>query len=126
MANNTRHDTSLDDIRSMRVAKSTKSGYKSGLNQIKKWIVAHGRPGMLTMDGSINLAEFLYTDFLDFIQWTYQNTSNKPGTLASYRSAIKDYYKRQGIAVPSHYDEDMKDVFQGNLSLLVHTHLSNL
>ncbi|KAF0715488.1 Aste57867_3346 [Aphanomyces stellatus] len=108
-----RHDTSLDDIRGMRVAKSTKSGYKSGLNQIKKWIVSNGSPNMLNEDGSINLDGFQYPAFLAFIQWAYQNTTNKPGTLASYRSAIKDYYKRQGVPLPSQYDDDMKDLFQG-------------
>ncbi|KAF0711842.1 hypothetical protein As57867_005008, partial [Aphanomyces stellatus] len=108
-----RHDTSLDDIRGMRVAKSTKSGYKSGLNQIKKWIVSNGSPNMLNEDGSINLDGFQYPAFLAFIQWAYQNTTNKPGTLASYRCAIKDYYKRQGVPLPSQYDDDMKDLFQG-------------
>ncbi|KAF0690700.1 hypothetical protein As57867_017862, partial [Aphanomyces stellatus] len=113
MSSNARHSTSLDDIRGMRVAKSTKAGYRSGLNQIKKWIVAHGSPDMLASDGSIDLSTFKYSDFLEFIQWSYQNTSNKPGTLASYRSAIKDYYKRKGMDVPIQYDDDMKDLFQG-------------
>ncbi|KAF0701920.1 hypothetical protein AaE_016237 [Aphanomyces astaci] len=68
---------------------------------------------MLTPIGSIDFTVFTYDHFLLFIQWAFQNTSNKPGTLASYRSAIKDYYKQQGVAVPREYDEDMKDLFQG-------------
>ncbi|RHZ15978.1 hypothetical protein DYB37_008630 [Aphanomyces astaci] len=96
----------------MRVSKSTKAAYRNGLNQIKKGILAHGTPNMLTSIGSIDLTVFTYDHFLLFIQWAFQNTSNKPGTLASYRSAIKDYYKQQGVAVPREYDEDMKDLFQ--------------
>ncbi|KAH9142205.1 hypothetical protein AeRB84_013707 [Aphanomyces euteiches] len=113
MASSRRQASTLEDIREMRVAKSTKAGYKSGINQIKKWVLVHGSSDMLTSDGDINLSVFAYTYFLAFIQWMYQNTPNKPNTLASYRSAIKDLYKRQNMAVPLQYDTDMKDLFQG-------------
>ncbi|ETV74255.1 hypothetical protein H257_11189 [Aphanomyces astaci] len=46
------------DIRGMRVSKSTKAGCRSGLNQIKKWILAHGTPDMFTSIGSIDLTVF--------------------------------------------------------------------
>ncbi|ETV70162.1 hypothetical protein H257_14327 [Aphanomyces astaci] len=88
MSATTRHDTSLQDIRGMWVPKSTIAGYRSGLNQIKKWILAHGTPDMLTSIGSIDLTVFTYDHFLLFIQWAFQNTSNKPGTLARYRLGI--------------------------------------
>lgn len=103
----------------MRVSKSTKASYKSGLNQIKRWIMQHGNANMLNPDGTINLEKFHYRDFLLFLQWTYQNTSNKPSTLASYRSAIRDLYKRQNIPVPTDYDVDMKDIFQGRMNCFV-------
>ncbi|RHY14810.1 hypothetical protein DYB32_010817 [Aphanomyces invadans] len=96
----------------MRVSRSTKAGYKSGLNQVKKWIMAHGSPIMLMHDGAIDLTVFQYSDFLAFIQWQYQCTSNKHGTLASYRSAIKDLYKRENVPLPVEYDGDMKDLFK--------------
>ena len=115
----TRVTSTLDEIRDMRVAKSTKAGYKSGLNQIKKWIVNHGSPDLLTIEGQINLSTFGYSHFLAFIQWTYQNTSNKPGTIASYRSAIRDLYKRTNTEIPAQYDSDMKDIYQGTVSKLM-------
>ncbi|ETW01156.1 hypothetical protein H310_06758 [Aphanomyces invadans] len=112
MSSNPRQASTLEEIRDMRVSRSTKAGYKSGLNQVKKWIMAHGSPIMLKHDGAIDLTVFQYSDFLAFIQWQYQ-CSNKPGTLASYRSAIKDLYKRENVPLPVEYDGDMKGLFQG-------------
>ncbi|RHY01688.1 hypothetical protein DYB25_012131 [Aphanomyces astaci] len=114
-----RHASTLEDIRDMRVADSTKKGYKSGLNQIKKWISGHGSPAMLKSDGTINLQVFEYNDFLAFVQWVYQNTSNTPGTIASYRSALKDLYKRENIPVPVEYESEMKDIFQGSFTIII-------
>ncbi|KAG9404735.1 hypothetical protein AC1031_004941 [Aphanomyces cochlioides] len=86
---NARQVSTLDEIRGMRVSKSTKSGYKSGLNQIKKWILNHGSSDMLKSDGSINLEVFTHEQFIQFIAWTFQNTSNKPGTISSYREVLR-------------------------------------
>ncbi|KAH9158466.1 hypothetical protein LEN26_002958 [Aphanomyces euteiches] len=68
---------------------------------------------MLKANGDINLDVFTYQDFLAFIGWSYQFTNNKPGTLTSYRSAIKDLYKRENRALPPQFDDDMKNIFQG-------------
>ncbi|KAH9122174.1 hypothetical protein AeMF1_006420 [Aphanomyces euteiches] len=91
--------------------------YQSGLNVIKKWIINHGNPAMLDPigdpDGEINLESFKYEDFLAFIEWTIQNTSNKPGTLCGYRSALRDYYKQKKIPYPVEFEDDMKEIFQG-------------
>ncbi|KAH9150884.1 hypothetical protein AeRB84_006369 [Aphanomyces euteiches] len=91
--------------------------YQSDLNVIKKWIINHGNPAMLDPigdpDGEINLESFKYEDFLAFIEWTIQNTSNKPGTLCGYRSALRDYYKQKKIPYPVEFEDDMKEIFQG-------------
>ncbi|RLO12912.1 hypothetical protein DYB28_001005 [Aphanomyces astaci] len=96
-----RHASTLEDIRDMRVAESTKKGYKSGLNQIKNWISGHGSPAMLKSDGTINLQVFQYNDFL------------------AYRSALKDLYKREHIPVPVEYESEMKDIFQGSFTMII-------
>ncbi|KAH9085145.1 hypothetical protein LEN26_020629 [Aphanomyces euteiches] len=64
-------------------------------------------------NGDIDLDVFTYQAFLVFIGWSYQFTKNKPGTLASYRSSIKDLKKRENRALPPQFDDDMKDIFEG-------------
>ncbi|KAH9103827.1 hypothetical protein AeMF1_019931, partial [Aphanomyces euteiches] len=63
--------------------------------------------------GEINLERFKYEDFLAFIEWTIQNTNNKPGTLCGYRSALRDWYKQKKAPYPVEFDDDMKEIFQG-------------
>ncbi|KAF0754916.1 hypothetical protein AaE_005148 [Aphanomyces astaci] len=42
-----------------------------------------------------------------------QNTAVKASTMSGYRSAMRNYYKMQKVPLPSQFDGDIKDVFQG-------------
>lgn len=88
-----RRSTSVQQLRDNRLAMETKKNYRSGLRQIEQWLTATDRSSMLCEDGSINLENFSYEAFTEFVLFKYRTTNCKPGTLASYRSAIKDYYK---------------------------------
>ena len=110
----TRCLTSIQELRENRLSTETKKNYRSGLKQIEAWLSSSGNSSALDEDGSIDLGVFTYDLFTQFIFFKYQSKKAKPGTLASYRSAMKDYYKRKNVPLPPGYDDDVKSIFQGN------------
>ncbi|OQR82239.1 hypothetical protein ACHHYP_16339 [Achlya hypogyna] len=109
----------MEDILESCLADSTKTRYKSGLRQVVNWIEAtmHLRPpplrSLLNDDGTIDLVAFRYDHFAQFIVWTMCNTEVKVTTMACYRSAMRYYYKKQGVPLPGQYDSNIEEVFQG-------------
>ena len=59
--------TTVQDLRDNLLADNSKKGYHSGLNQIAKWLASSGRASMVDDDGSIDLNEFGYADFTEFL-----------------------------------------------------------
>lgn len=112
-----RHEVTLEVLRDNRMAPETKKNYRSAIRQLVAWLRATCRGTLVTDDGSIDLAHFQYDDFAQFVLSKYQNSNSKPSTLASYRSAIKDYYQRNNVALPDEYNNDIKTIFQGKLSI---------
>ncbi|ETW03689.1 hypothetical protein H310_05075 [Aphanomyces invadans] len=111
-----RQETTLDDIRNSRLSNATKLSYASGMRRIYDWINTLSqmeRDRMLSSDGTISIVGFTYHDFPAFIVLTLSARDIKVATMSGYRSAIKDYYKQHNTALPSGYDTDMKDLFQG-------------
>ncbi|RHZ17319.1 hypothetical protein DYB37_006467, partial [Aphanomyces astaci] len=109
-----RETSTLEDIHGALVAERSKKAYASGIRQVVKWIQQTNQAdALLSADGSINLAAFSYDDFVRFIVWTMQNTAVKASTMSGYRSAMRNYYKMQKVPLPSQFDGDIKDVFQG-------------
>ncbi|RHZ34822.1 hypothetical protein DYB26_012302 [Aphanomyces astaci] len=109
-----RETSTLEDIHGALVAERSKKAYASGIRQVVKWIQQTNQAdALLSADGSINLAAFSYDDFVRFIVWTMQNTAVKASTMSGYRSAMRNYYKVQKVPLPSQFDGDLKDVFQG-------------
>ncbi|RHY54550.1 hypothetical protein DYB38_008516 [Aphanomyces astaci] len=109
-----RETSTLEDIHGALVAERSKKAYASGIRQVVKWIQQTNQAdALLSADGSINLAAFSYDDFVRFIVWTMQNTAVKASTMSGYRSAMRNYYKMQKVPLPSQFDGDLKDVFQG-------------
>lgn len=112
-SNQDRLTTTLQDLRDNRLSIETRKNYRSGIRQLEMWLRASGRDSMLADDGSIDLNVFRYDDFADFIVHKFTTAHSKPGTLASYRSAIKDYYQRKRVRLPEEFETDIKCVFQG-------------
>ncbi|KAF0708114.1 hypothetical protein AaE_013347 [Aphanomyces astaci] len=112
-------DFTIASARRNRISAQTRSGYSSGINQVKKWVVLAGLHDLLapcaeSRDGTtLDLHAFHYEHFLDFIEWTVQNKHVEVMTLSGYRSAIQSLYKDQGVPVPLEYGEDIKEVFSG-------------
>ncbi|KAH9104699.1 hypothetical protein LEN26_014929 [Aphanomyces euteiches] len=95
-----------------RVGPNTRQGYKYGINKITKWVRSSNNEHLLT-DNAIDLDEFQYTHFLQFMQSMIQESQVAVSTLSGYRSAIKNLYKVQAKPLPAEYGDDMKEVFQG-------------
>ncbi|KAF0721202.1 hypothetical protein AaE_010131 [Aphanomyces astaci] len=91
-------DFTIASARCNRISAQTRSGYSSGIKQVKKWVVLAGLHDLLApcdenRDGTtLDLHAFHYEHFLDFIQ---------------------SLYKDQGVPVPLEYGEDIKEVFSG-------------
>ncbi|ETV66997.1 hypothetical protein H257_16688 [Aphanomyces astaci] len=96
-------DFTTASARRNRISQQTRSGYTSGLNQIKKWVVQAGLHDLLgpcseSRDGTtLDLNHFTYKHFLSFIEWTVENKDVEMGTISGYRSAIQSLYKDQGL-----------------------------
>ena len=103
----------MEDARAARISNGTRGGYASGLKQIVKWISLVQRNDLLRPDGTIDLTRWKYDHFVAFLEWTVNNKDVVVGTLASYRSAIKNYYKDQGVPLPVEYNDDLKELFRG-------------
>ncbi|ETV92137.1 hypothetical protein H310_13391 [Aphanomyces invadans] len=105
--------TTVQDFRDNRLADSSKKGYRSGLNQIAKWLASSGRGSMVDQDGSINLNAFGYADFTEFLLYKYKVAGVSISTLSGYRSALRDYYNKCNIAPPPEFANDATVIFQG-------------
>lgn len=105
--------TTVQDLRDNRLADNSKKGYRSGLNQIAKWLASSGRASMVDDDGSIDLNEFGYADFTEFLLYKYKVAGVSLSTLSGYRSALRDYYNKSSIAPPPEFASDATIIFQG-------------
>ncbi|KAG9399898.1 hypothetical protein AC1031_022022 [Aphanomyces cochlioides] len=107
----------VEAIRDACIATQTRAKYKSSLNGIKKWIEnvlsqsEADTARFIGSDGDIDLAEFTPHYFERFL--AYKRTTAKISTLSGYRSAIKDLYRVQRIALPPEYGPDMTQFFSG-------------
>ncbi|RHX99652.1 hypothetical protein DYB36_013962 [Aphanomyces astaci] len=108
-----RQETSLEDIIDSCLADSTTDRYESGLRQLVKWIHVTGATDLLKDNGSIYLRFFQYHHFVQFIVWVYQNTPVKVGTISGYRAALRWYYKREDVPMPTEYESKLKTIFTG-------------
>ncbi|RHZ22266.1 hypothetical protein DYB37_010457 [Aphanomyces astaci] len=112
--NSTRQlSTTVQDLRDNRLAMSSKKGYHSGINQVVIWLHSSGRSNMVNDDGSINLNEFGYAEFTEFVLYKYKHAKVSLSTLSGYRSAIKDYYNRLNVPLPAGFANDATVIFQG-------------
>ncbi|CAK4682826.1 hypothetical protein LEN26_001540 [Aphanomyces euteiches] len=112
-----RREATLEILRDNRLEPETKKNYKSAMRQLSLWLLATGRGAIVADDGSIDLHQFQYDDFAEFIASKYKTSNCKPSTLASYRSAMKDYYQRNNIVIPEEFNNDIKSIFQGELPM---------
>ncbi|ETV67724.1 hypothetical protein H257_16085 [Aphanomyces astaci] len=115
-----RSSFTIEEARRNRISGDTRTGYASGINQVIIWIKLVNKLHLLkqSADGtageSLDLSQFQYLDFLDFLVWTVRNKPTiKPGTLSGYRSAIKSLYRDESLAVPIEFGDDMKEIFSG-------------
>ncbi|RLO00988.1 hypothetical protein DYB28_004928 [Aphanomyces astaci] len=115
-----RSSFTIEEARRNRISEDTRTGYASGINQVVKWAKLVNKNNLLRESSesacgySLDLSEFSYNDFLDFLVWTVRNKpAIQPGTLSSYRSAIKNLYKDHNLAIPDEFGDDMKEVFSG-------------
>ncbi|ETV69096.1 hypothetical protein H257_15066 [Aphanomyces astaci] len=92
---------------------SSKKGYHNGINLVVIWLHSSGRSNMVNDDGSINLNEFGYAEFTEFVLYKYKHAKVSPSTLSGYRSAIKDYYNRLNVPIPAGFANDATVIFQG-------------
>ncbi|KAF0712028.1 hypothetical protein AaE_012150 [Aphanomyces astaci] len=103
----------VQDLRDNRLAEGSKKGYLSGVRQVVAWLRESGRSGTINPDGSINLDVFSYEDFTEFVLYKYKSAGVSLSTLSGYRSAIKDYYSRQNVALPAGLVTDATAIYQG-------------
>ena len=104
-----------------RVAESSRAKYKSGVNQIKKWLRTTGQQECLVTcstaiasDGwTIDLTVFTYDQFLAFLEWTMRNKTLEVPTIDGYRSALKCLYRDQKVTLPIEFGDDIKEVYAG-------------
>ncbi|RHY44149.1 hypothetical protein DYB38_011537 [Aphanomyces astaci] len=106
----------VQDLRDNRLAEGSKKGYLSGVRQVVAWLRESGRSGTINPDGSINLDVFSYEDFTEFLLYKYKSAGVSLSTLSGYRSAIKDYYSRQNMALPAGFVTDATAIYQGTTS----------
>jgi hypothetical protein len=90
----------IDDARRARVTEQMRNGYKSGLSQVRKWLVVTNKASCLNKNGSIYMHVFGYTNFLAFLGYKVNNTDVGMGMLSGYRSASKNYYKDERVPIP--------------------------
>ncbi|ETV74605.1 hypothetical protein H257_10742 [Aphanomyces astaci] len=105
MLPNPRQESTLSDIREMRVSKSTKASYKSDLNQIKKLI-----PGALAgyrsaikdqfKRESLEVPPQYESDVKDVFQGGIKESGkrkhNSYSTINGFSNAMKHIYKEEG------------------------------
>ncbi|ETV65002.1 hypothetical protein H257_18206 [Aphanomyces astaci] len=103
----------VQDLRDNRLAEGSKKGYLSGVRQVVAWLRESGRSGTINPDGSINLDVFSYEDFTEFVLYKYKSAGVSLSTLSGYRSAIKDYYSRQNVALSAGFVTDATAIYQG-------------
>ncbi|KAG9414349.1 hypothetical protein AC1031_022042 [Aphanomyces cochlioides] len=109
----------ISDARRNRISESTRRGYRSGINQVKRWLLLTGQGHFIIEstdsieETTIDTGQFDYSHYLGFLEWTIQNKNVTIGTLMSYRSAVQNLYKEQGKAIPIEFGDDLKEIYQG-------------
>ncbi|ETV63564.1 hypothetical protein H257_19509 [Aphanomyces astaci] len=105
-----RSSSTIEEARRNRISEDTRTGYASGINQVVKWAKLVYKNNLLRESSesacgySLDLSEFSYNDFLEFLVWTVRNKpAIQPGTLSSYRSATKSLYKDHNLAIPDEF-----------------------
>ncbi|RHY87747.1 hypothetical protein DYB37_013029 [Aphanomyces astaci] len=106
----------VQDLRDNRLAEGSKKGYLSGVRHVVAWLRESGRSGTINPDGSINLDVFCYEDFTEFVLYKYKSAGVSLSTLSGYRSAIKDCYNRQNVALPAGLVTDATAIYQVSLN----------
>ncbi|KAG9416413.1 hypothetical protein AC1031_000817 [Aphanomyces cochlioides] len=102
-----------------RIPESTRRGYRSGINQVKRWLLLTGQGHFIIEstdsieETTIDTGQFDCSHYLGFLEWTIQNKNVTVGTLMSYRSAVQNWYKEQGKAIPIEFGDDLKEIYQG-------------
>lgn len=98
------------------ISEATKKSYSSCIKGISTWLrKTQYDPERFFQNASseINLAEFTPSLFEDFLLYKTNNSSVKTITLCSYRSAVKDLYRKEQKDLPSSYEKNLKPFFSG-------------
>ena len=114
----------IKQARRDRISKGTRRGYKSGINQVKKWLLLEGKEQCLRPcrqedyiqfdDGqTIDSTVFQNEDFLGFLEWTVRNKAIGVETLMRYKSTLLNLYKDDKVPLPNEFGDDIKEVFSG-------------
>ena len=105
------------EIRSLCVSPATAKAYASYVRSISRWIhnTLPNPEQYFHAPFALNLAYFTPQIFEDFIVFQLNHRSKQLSitTLSGYRSAVKDQYRQQRLAIPDAYDGDMKAFFSG-------------
>ncbi|RHY97720.1 hypothetical protein DYB31_011229 [Aphanomyces astaci] len=98
--NENRQHATLDSLIDNQLSESTRICYNSKLNQVVEWVKGQSRYELLKDDGSLDLNNFQYSDFMDFAVWKYKHSKCRVDTISGYRSAMRYYFEREGVEVP--------------------------
>ncbi|ETV76113.1 hypothetical protein H257_09647 [Aphanomyces astaci] len=113
--NENRQHATLDSLIDNQLSESTKICYNSKLNQVVEWVKGQSRYELLKDDGSLDLNNFQYSDFMDFAVWKYKHSKCRVDMItvwkykhskcrvdmiSGYRSAMRYYFEREGVEVP--------------------------
>nr|CAI72257.1 hypothetical protein PI35.0080 [Phytophthora infestans]CAI72348.1 hypothetical protein PI49.0560 [Phytophthora infestans] len=102
------------DVREACISGRTQQAYRGALRSISKWIVETKKNEMAAYfdsTGQIELTQFTSADFEAFLLEKRKTVTIN--TLNSYRSAIKDLYRRKEVPLPEAYDKQMATFFSG-------------
>ncbi|RHZ18285.1 hypothetical protein DYB37_003505 [Aphanomyces astaci] len=94
--NENRQHATLDSLIDNQLSESTKICYNSKLNQVVEWVKGQSRYELLKDDGSLDLNNFQYSDFMDFAVWKYKHSKCRVDMISGYRSAMRYYFEREG------------------------------
>ncbi|RHY45322.1 hypothetical protein DYB30_012729 [Aphanomyces astaci] len=110
--NENRQHATLDSLIDNQLSESTRICYNSKLNQVVEWVKGQSRYELLKDDGSLDLNNFQYSDFMDFAVWKYKHSKCRVDTISGYRSAMRYYFEREGPS-PSILQLSMDKLFPG-------------
>ncbi|KAJ8556608.1 hypothetical protein ON010_g9359 [Phytophthora cinnamomi] len=108
---------SAENVRNACTSSRTQTAYRSYIRGIAAWLRATQPDAERFFDDGdgLNINVFSSQHFEAFLL-AKMNTGERPlkvTTLGGYRSAVKDIYRQQRLALPTDYADDMKTFFAG-------------